>query len=82
MLRLVDDRCDGRYDTDIVASQNLERSDKLAACLAGPAGADDAVGVALTQVAQVLAVGAVNLDGAVTGDESLDAVAKDGVAAF
>ena len=60
----------------------MQGDDKLAAGLACPAGADDAVGVAFLEVVQVLAVGAVYLDGAVTGNESLHAVAKDGVAAL
>lgn len=79
---LVDDRGDGCDDADVVLAQDLQGDEKLAAGLACPSGADDAVGVAAPEVVQVFAVGAVDLDGAVAGDEALDAVPEDGVAAL
>ncbi len=82
VVGLVDDRSDGSHDADVVAPQDLERGGKLAARLSRPAGAYDAIGITLLEVEQVLAIGAVNLDGAVAGDKALNAVAVDGVAAL
>ena len=77
-----DDASDVVDDSNVVVSDNLECDGVLRVAFSAPFCPYDAVAESFAHLGCVGAVGAVYFDSSVDGDESEDAVAVDGVAAF
>lgn len=75
-------RCNVRYDTDIVVSDNSQDGDVFRTHFSRPAGIDYSVTVTTVYVSRVRTIFTVYLDSSFCGDKSKDFVAVNGVAAF
>lgn len=81
LLVLADDVGDVADDADVVIADDAQRDVVVGTALAAPLRTDDAVAKAALHLGSVGAVGTVDLDAAIDGDEAKHLVAIDGVAA-